>query len=107
MLFQDAQNHVIPGQLGEFIIKLQSTYVFSVNGFHGNSNLGYLCIQGKAADIYHCGKFLVAIVLTCINLINPFQQGSYQPRPTIHRFGWSTACFQRTSSALSIQRLET
>ncbi|EDS41201.1 autophagy-specific gene 2 [Culex quinquefasciatus] len=52
---RDAQNHVIPGQLGEFIIKLQSTYVFSVNGFHGNSNLGYLCIQGKAADIYHCG----------------------------------------------------
>lgn len=52
---RDAQNHVIPGQLGEFIIKLQTTYVFSVNGFHGNSNLGYLCIQGKAADIYHCG----------------------------------------------------
>uniref|UniRef100_A0A1Q3FUU4 Autophagy-related protein 2 n=2 Tax=Culex tarsalis TaxID=7177 RepID=A0A1Q3FUU4_CULTA len=52
---RDAQNHVIPGQLGEFIIKLQSTYVFSVNGFHGNSNLGYLCIQGKAADVYHCG----------------------------------------------------
>ncbi|XP_029712827.1 autophagy-related protein 2 homolog A [Aedes albopictus] len=52
---RDAQNHVIPGQLGEFIMKIQSTYVFSVSGFHGNSNLGYLCIQGKAADIYHCG----------------------------------------------------
>lgn len=36
-------------------MKIQSTYVFSVSGFHGNSNLGYLCIQGKAADIYHCG----------------------------------------------------
>ncbi|XP_055617380.1 autophagy-related protein 2 homolog B [Toxorhynchites rutilus septentrionalis] len=52
---RDAQNHVIPGQLGEFTVKLQSTYLFSVNGFHGNKNLGYLCILGKAAEIYHCG----------------------------------------------------
>lgn len=53
---QDSQKHVIPGQLGEFIVKLQSCSVFSVNGFHGNSNLGYLCIQGKSAEVYHCGK---------------------------------------------------
>ena len=56
---RDAQNHVIPGQQGEFVLKVNSTTIFSVSGFHGNPNLGYLCIQGKNLEMYHCGQLPV------------------------------------------------
>ncbi|XP_055537641.1 autophagy-related protein 2 homolog A [Wyeomyia smithii] len=67
---RDAQNHVIPGQLGEFIMKLQSASIFSVNGFHGDNNLGYLCIQGKAADVYHCGLIPTPAANPPLRLVN-------------------------------------
>lgn len=46
---------MIPEQLGEFVIQVKTVDIFSVNGFHGNSNLGYLCLQAKSAELYHCG----------------------------------------------------
>lgn len=52
---RDSQSHVVPGQLGEFVIKANSCYFFSVNGYRGNSNLAYLCFNGKSAEVYHCG----------------------------------------------------
>lgn len=52
---RDSLNHVIPGQLGEFIFKLGSTELFSVNGYNGNADLGYVCLQAGSLEIYHCG----------------------------------------------------
>lgn len=52
---RDNQKHVIPGQLGEFILKLGSTELFSVSGYNGDADLGYVCMQAGAIEIYHCG----------------------------------------------------
>lgn len=52
---RDSANHVIPGQLGEFVIKVNTAYVFSVNGFRGNENLNYMCVQACSAEIFHFG----------------------------------------------------
>lgn len=52
---RDSANHVIPGQLGEFVIKVNSASVFSVSGFRGNENLNYMCVQASAAEIFHFG----------------------------------------------------
>lgn len=58
---RDSGNHVMPGQLGEFVIRVNSTEIFSVSGFHGNSNLGYFCIQSGALELFHCGLLPVPI----------------------------------------------
>lgn len=104
---RDAQNHVIPGQLGEFVIKLQSTYIFSVNGFHGNSNLGYLCIQGKAADIFHCGLIPTPANNPPLRLINSvlpaYIASTLYPTPrnlTLHE---QRGCPNREMFSLAIQ----
>lgn len=67
---RDGQNHVIPGQQGEFVLKVNSTNIFSVSGFHGNSNLGYLCIQGKNFEMYHCGQLPVPMYNSPLRDIN-------------------------------------
>lgn len=46
---------MIPGQLGEFVIKVNSLQLFSVSSYLGNTNLGYVCMQSKNAEVYHCG----------------------------------------------------
>lgn len=46
---------MIPGQLGEFVIKVNSLQLFSVSSYLGNPNLGYVCMQSKNAEVYHCG----------------------------------------------------
>lgn len=58
---RDAQNHVLPGQLGEVVIKSGSTSIFSVSSYHGNTNLNYFCIQSSGLEIYHCGLLPVPI----------------------------------------------
>lgn len=58
---RDAQNHVIPGQLGEFVLKVNATSIFSVNGFQGNANLGYFCIQSENLEVYHCGLLPISL----------------------------------------------
>lgn len=58
---RDAQNHVVPGQLGEVVIKAGSTSIFSVSSYHGNVNLNYFCIQSSGLEIYHCGLLPVPI----------------------------------------------
>lgn len=58
---RDATNHVVPGFLGEFVIKTNSTSIFSVSNYHGNSNLGYFCVQSGNAEMYHCGLLPVPI----------------------------------------------
>lgn len=46
---------MIPGQQGEFVIKLQNGSLFSVSGFRGNENLNYMCVQASAVEMYHIG----------------------------------------------------
>lgn len=52
---RDSANRVIPGQLGEFVIKAQNGYVFSVSSYRGNDNLNYVCVQAASAEVYHIG----------------------------------------------------
>lgn len=52
---RNSKNHVIPGQLSEFALKVNSATIFSVSSYHGNTNLGYVCIQAGNLDLYHCG----------------------------------------------------
>lgn len=58
---RDASNHVIPGQLSEFVLKVDATTIFTVSSYHGNSNLGYFCIQSGNLEMYHCGQLPVPI----------------------------------------------
>lgn len=46
---------MIPGQQGEFVIKLQTASLFSVSSFRGNDNLSYMCVQGSDVEMYHIG----------------------------------------------------
>lgn len=58
---RDSSNHVIPGQLGEFVLKVKSTTIFTVSSYHGNTNLGYFCIQSGNLEMFHCGLLPVPI----------------------------------------------
>lgn len=58
---RDSQNHVVPGQLGEFVLKVNSTTIFTVSSYHGNANLGYFCIQAGNLEMFHCGLLPVPI----------------------------------------------
>ena len=58
---RDTSNHVIPGQLGEFVLKVNSTSIFTVSNYHGNTNLGYFCIQSGNLEMFHCGLLPVPI----------------------------------------------
>ncbi|XP_053671919.1 autophagy-related protein 2 homolog A [Anopheles nili] len=104
---RDAQKHVIPGQLGEFVIRLSSGYIFSVNGFHGNTNLGYLCIQAKSAEFYHCGLIPTPSSNPPLRLINSvlpsYLQSTLYPTPknlTLHE---QRGCANREMLSLAIQ----
>lgn len=46
---------MIPGQQGEFVIKLTDASLFSVTSFQGNENLNYMCVQGSSVEMYHIG----------------------------------------------------
>lgn len=52
---RDSANRVIPGQLGEFVIKAQNGYLFSVSNYRGNENLNYMCVQAASVEVYHIG----------------------------------------------------
>ncbi|XP_049531977.1 autophagy-related protein 2 homolog B [Anopheles darlingi] len=104
---RDAQKHVIPGQLGEFVVRLNSGYIFSVNGFRGNTNLGYLCIQAKSAEFYHCGLIPTPSSNPPLRLINSvlpsYLQCTLYPTPkglTLHE---QRGCTNREMLSLAIQ----
>uniref|UniRef100_A0A182K4W6 Autophagy-related protein 2 n=1 Tax=Anopheles christyi TaxID=43041 RepID=A0A182K4W6_9DIPT len=104
---RDTQKHVIPGQFGEFVIRLSSGYVFSVSGFHGNANLGYLCIQAKSAEFYHCGLIPTPSNNPPLRLINSvlpsYLLSTLYPTPknlTLHE---QRGCANREMLSLAIQ----
>lgn len=37
------------------MIKVNNLHLFTVSSYLGNSNLGYVCLQSKNTEIYHCG----------------------------------------------------
>lgn len=52
---RDQSTNVIPNQQGEFCLLCNDTLIFSVNGFDGDEDLGYVCVQVGNAQLYHCG----------------------------------------------------
>uniref|UniRef100_A0A182PNM0 Autophagy-related protein 2 n=1 Tax=Anopheles epiroticus TaxID=199890 RepID=A0A182PNM0_9DIPT len=104
---RDAQKHVIPGQFGEFVIRMSSGYIFSVSGFHSNANLGYLCIQAKSAEFYHCGLIPTPSNNPPLRLINSvlpsYLLSTLYPTPknlTLHE---QRGCANREMLSLAIQ----
>ncbi|XP_053661405.1 autophagy-related protein 2 homolog A [Anopheles marshallii] len=104
---RDAQKHVIPGQFGEFVIRLNSAYIFSVSGFHGNTNLGYLCIQAKSAEFYHCGLIPTPSNNPPLRLINSvlpsYLQSTLYPTPKSLTLHEQRGCANREMLSLAIQ----
>ncbi|XP_063919299.1 autophagy-related protein 2 homolog B isoform X2 [Zophobas morio] len=47
-------NSVIPNQQGEFLINVEDATIFVVNGYMGNTDLGYTCLKFHNAQLYHC-----------------------------------------------------
>lgn len=82
---RDTTGNVIPGQLGEFMIKLNRTTLFSVNGYMGNLDLGYLCLHSKSIELYHFGLIPVPSATPPLRLINSiipeYQQSTLYPTP--------------------------
>lgn len=76
---------MIPGQLGEFVIKVNNLHLFSVSSYLGNPNLGYVCLQSKNAEVYHCGLIPFPIQnppLREINCVLPsHMKSTFYPTP--------------------------
>ncbi|KAI4468676.1 autophagy-related 2 isoform a [Holotrichia oblita] len=51
---RDVATNVIPCQQGEFVFSVEDATVFSVSGYNGDTNLGYVCVQVKSAQLHHC-----------------------------------------------------
>lgn len=67
------------------MIKINSAVLFSVNGFHGNGNLAYLCLQLGAAELYHFGLIPVPAPNPPLRLIGcvlpTHMQSTFYPTP--------------------------
>lgn len=51
-----ATSNVIPGQRGDFVINLEQARIFSVSGYKGDEDLGYVCLSVKSGRLFHNGK---------------------------------------------------
>ncbi|KAF5283909.1 hypothetical protein FQA39_LY04729 [Lamprigera yunnana] len=51
---RDLTTNVIPGQHGEFLFNIEDATIFSVTGYCGDDNLGFVCVQANHAQLYHC-----------------------------------------------------
>ncbi|KAJ8968662.1 hypothetical protein NQ314_002185, partial [Rhamnusium bicolor] len=47
-------NNVIPGQQGEFLLSVDDASIFIVNGYKGDKDLGYVCVQVHNVQLHHC-----------------------------------------------------
>ncbi|XP_059616173.1 autophagy-related protein 2 homolog B-like [Phlebotomus argentipes] len=52
---RDSKNLVIPEQFGEYVIRVDGLSLFTVKGYCGNENLGFVCLEVIDADLFHCG----------------------------------------------------
>lgn len=107
---RDSQNRVIPGQLGEFVIRLNSVMLFSVNGYKGDENLGYMCIEASAAELFHFGLIPVPCPdppLRLIGCVLPsHMQSTFYPSPKNISLSEKTVASNRDmlSIAMEIQK---
>lgn len=53
---RDTSFNVIPGQHGELVLSVEDVQIFIVNGFKGDLDLGYVCLEAHDAQLHHCGK---------------------------------------------------
>lgn len=58
---RDVATKVIPGQHGELLLVIEYAHLFVVNGYKGDNDLGYVCVQAKNVQMYHCGEYHVLI----------------------------------------------
>lgn len=54
---ESGSNNVMPGQQSEFLLSIEDTNIFMVNGYEGDENLGYVCLQIHSANLSHCGEY--------------------------------------------------
>lgn len=59
---RDQATNVIPNQQGEFTVTVEDATVFTVSGYNGDENLGYVCLQVGNAQLYHCGGYSFIIL---------------------------------------------
>jgi autophagy-related protein 2 len=104
---RDAQNHVLPGQLGEFALKAGGTSIFSVSTYHGNTNLNYLCVQTNGLEMYHCGLLPVPIQNPPLRDVNwslpAWTNATLYPTPRNLSLSESHGSSKRDMLALAIQ----
>lgn len=70
-----ATSNVIPGQRGDFVLNLDSAKIFSVSGYKGDDDLGYVCLSVKSAKLFHNGLYFCYfffLLFHYISLINQF-----------------------------------
>ncbi|KAB0799030.1 hypothetical protein PPYR_06910 [Photinus pyralis] len=51
---RDVATNVIPGQHGEFLFNVEDATIFTVTGYRGDDNLGFVSVQASNAQLYHC-----------------------------------------------------
>ncbi|XP_014472680.1 PREDICTED: autophagy-related protein 2 homolog A isoform X2 [Dinoponera quadriceps] len=52
---RDSTRNVIPMQHGEVVVRLEDATIFSVTGFRGDDDLGYMCGMARKVRLNHCG----------------------------------------------------
>ncbi|KZC06215.1 Autophagy-related protein 2 like protein B [Dufourea novaeangliae] len=105
---RDSMRNVIPGQQGEFIIRLEDATIFSVTAYKGNSNLGYVCAMIKEMSLDHCGLMTTPSQpppLRPINSITPrhCQKAIYKSEPDANVLGTNNNDKDMVMLAIRIQ----
>lgn len=93
--------------MGEFVIKVKETTLFSVNGYKGNLDLGYLCLHSKSAELHHFGLVPLASAdppLRLLNCILPEHMlGTFYPTPRNLSFADSKRITNREMLSLAVE----
>jgi hypothetical protein len=59
----------IPNQEGEFLFNVEDATIFIVNGHLGDPDLGYVCMEFRNAQLYHCGWLSFCVVVLLLHLV--------------------------------------
>ncbi|CAL8111003.1 unnamed protein product [Orchesella dallaii] len=79
---QDTTGNIVPGQRGQFAIKIEDGNFFMVSGFKGNPTLGYLCFHSEKGTLYHCDfdrgeNHIPSFVPSLLKTIYPSEHGVF------------------------------
>lgn len=53
---ESGSHNVMPGQQGEFLLRVEDANIFVVSGYEGDENLSFVCVQVHSANLSHCGE---------------------------------------------------